>query len=134
MALPENATVEVAANFYAGLDAANQFFIGQDPDSAPRRYADLSAGLREMIELLAWSPASGRPARFFSTKSAQARMRVETVMALARQAGLPGLREYPVGRHIVLYAHSDTRVVLLAMKHQRQLAYAVADDAVNGPR
>jgi hypothetical protein len=125
MALSKNATVEVAANFYIGLDAARQFFIEQDTDSAPMRYAELSAGLREMIGLLEWSPASGRPARFFSAKSAQARMRAQAVMTLARQLGLSSLREYMIGGHIVLYANSETQVVLLAMKHQRQLTYTV---------
>jgi len=36
---------------------------------------------------------------------------------------LPNLREYIVNRHIVLYAHSEVEVVLLALKHQRQLTY-----------
>ena len=45
-------------------------------------------------------------------------------MQLAEQAGLPSLREYVVSQHIVLYAHSNSDVVLLAIKHQRQLVYA----------
>lgn len=45
-------------------------------------------------------------------------------MLLAEQAGLPDLREYVVGQHIVLYAHSITDVVLLAIKHPRQLVYS----------
>ena len=42
---------------------------------------------------------------------------------LATKAGLPNLREYLVSRHMVLYAHSEAEVVLLALKHQRQLTY-----------
>jgi hypothetical protein len=76
-----------------------------------------------MVTVLSWSPASGRPARFFSGRSAQARLRVQAVQQLAVQAGLPYLREYIVNRHIVLYAHSEAEVVLLALKHQRQLTY-----------
>ena len=53
----------------------------------------------------------------------QARLRVEAVQQLAVQAALPDLREYVVGQHIVLYAHSEVEVVLLALKHQRQLTY-----------
>ena len=45
-------------------------------------------------------------------------------MQLAAQAGLPGIRESIVGQHIALYAHSDTEVVLLALKNQRQLMYS----------
>ena len=115
--------VEAAPNFISNLEAAYQFFVEQDPDSANERFRKLKAELREMVTLLSWSPASGHPARFFSGRSAQARLRAQTVQQLAAQAGLPHLREYLVRRHIILYAHSDVDVVLLALKHQRQLTY-----------
>ena len=125
MTLPIIARVEAAPNFLSNLQAAHQFFIEQDADSATERFRKLKAELREMIAVLSWSPASGHPARFFTARSAQARLRVQTVQQLAAQAGLPYLREYLVSRHIVLYAHSDAQVVLLALKHQRQLTYLV---------
>lgn len=125
MALPLNAKVEAAPNFLANLDAAHQFFQLQDTGSADTRLAKLKADLWEMITILAWSPASGRPARFLSAKSAQATMKANAIQQLAEQAGLPHLREYVVGQQfIVLYAHSETDVVLLAIKHQRQLMYS----------
>ena len=125
MVLPLNAKVEAAPNFLANLDAAHQFFQIQDADSADVRLAKLKEDLRDMIAILAWSPASGRPARFLSAKSAQATLKANAVQQLAEQAGLPSLREYVVGQQfIVLYAHSDTDVVLLALKHQRQLMYS----------
>ena len=124
MALPQNAKVEAAPNFLANLDAAYQFFQLQDADSADARLVKLKAGLREMVAILAWSPAGGRPARFLDAKSAQARLKTEAVMQLAIQAELPNLREYVINQHIVLYAHSETEVVLLALKHQRQLVYS----------
>ena len=125
MALPINAKVEAAPNFLANLDAAHQFFQVQDADTADARLAKLKEGLREMIAILAWSPASGRPARFLSAKSAQATLKANAVQQLAEQAGLPSLREYVVGQQfIVLYAHSEAEVVLLAIKHQRQLMYS----------
>jgi len=125
MALPLNAKVEAAPNFLTNLDSAHQFFQIQDADSADGRLSKLKADLREMIDILAWSPASGRPARFLSAKSAQATLKANAVQQLAEQAGLPSLREYVVGQQfIVLYAHSDTEVVLLALKHQRQLMYS----------
>jgi plasmid stabilization system protein ParE len=77
-----------------------------------------------MVSILSWSPASGHPARFMSGRSVQARLRTESVYKLAVQAGLPSLREYIVGSYVVLYAHSDVEVVLLAIKHQRQLIYS----------
>lgn len=125
MALPISAKVEAAPNFLANLDAAHQFFQVQDADSAESRLIKLKEDLREMIAILAWSPASGRPARFLSAKSAQATLKTNAVQQQAEQAGLPNLREYVVGQQfIVLYAHSDTDVVLLAVKHQRQLVYS----------
>lgn len=124
MALPLHAKIEAAPNFLENLGAAHQFFQLQDADTADARLIRLKADLREMVAVLAWSPASGRPARFLSPKSAQAKLKTNAVLQLAEQAGLPALREYVVGQHIVLYAHSDTDVVLLALKHQRQLVYS----------
>jgi hypothetical protein len=124
MALPANARVEAAENFLANLDAVHRFFIEQDTTTAAARLATLKGELREMVSVLSWSPARGRPARFFAARSAQVRLRTEALMHLAREAGLPDLREYVLGQHIVLYAHSPTDVVLLALKHQRQLSYA----------
>lgn len=124
MALPIHAKVEAAPNFLANLNAAHQFFLIQDADTADARLTRLKADLREMIAILAWSPVSGRPARFLTAKSVQAALKANAVQKLAGQAGLPSLREYVVGQHIVLYAHSETHAVLLALKHQRQLMYS----------
>lgn len=124
MVLPVNAKVEAAPNFLTNLAAVQQFFQAQDADTAEARLVQLKAALREMIAVLAWSPASGRPARFLAAKSVQARLKASAVQQLAEQAGLPHLREYVVGQHIVLYAHSDFDVVLLALKHPRQLVYS----------
>ena len=118
------AKIEAAPNFLRNLEAAHLFFIEQDVDSATERFRKLKEELREMIAVVSWSPASGRPARFLGGRSAQARLRAESVQALATEAGLPNLREYVLNRHIVLYAHSDVQVVFLALKHQRQLRYS----------
>lgn len=123
MTLPIRARVEAAPNFISNLKDAHQFFVEQDADSASERFRKLKAELREMVTVLSWSPASGHPARFFTARSAQARLRTQAVQQLAVQAGLQNLREYIVNRHIVLYAHSEVEVVLLALKHQRQLTY-----------
>ena len=125
MVLPITVKVEATPNFLANLDEAYAFFKAQVSDSADFRLEKLKSELRDMIPIIAWSPASGRPARFLSGKSAQACVRTETVLRLAQSVGLPFLREYVVGQHIVLYAHSETDAVLLALKHQRQLTYFV---------
>ena len=128
MSLPENARVEATPNFLENLEAAHQFFVFQDVDSAVSRLTKLKSELREMVNILSWSPASGRPARFLAAKSAQAQLKADAVQRLAEQAGLPDLREFIVGQHVVLYAHSETEVVLLAIKHQRQLIYSAAEN------
>jgi hypothetical protein len=123
MTLPVTAQVEAVPNFLGNLEEARLFFVAQDADTATERLRKLKAALREMVAVLSWSPASGHPARFLTGRSAQARLRAQAIQQLAAQAGLPHLREYLVNRHIVLYAHSETEVVLLALKHQRQLIY-----------
>ena len=110
MASSRNARVEATPNFLANLEAARRFFLLQDADSACARLGVLKAGLREMVAVLAWSPSAGRPARFLSAKSAQARLKLEVVRQLAEQTGLATLREYIVDRHIVLYAHSEIEI------------------------
>lgn len=124
MTVPVNARVEAAPNFLTNLEAAHAFFALQDADSADLRLRKLKSDLREMISVLSWSPGSGRLARFLTARSAQARLRSETILHLSEQLHLPFLREFVVGQHIVLYAHSDFEVVLLALKDQRQLIYS----------
>ncbi len=124
MVLPVNAKVGAAPNFTFNLEEARAFFVLQDAESAASRFVKLKSELREMRAMLNWSPACGRHARFLNSHSAQARLRAESILELAKQVGLPTLREYVVANHVVLYAHSDSEVILLALKHQRQLAYS----------
>ncbi len=118
-----SAQVSAAPHFAGCLQAVHAFMLEQDAASAPARLAQLKRELRDMKTLLAWSPASGRPARFLHPNSAQASLRLAAVQKLAQSAGLPHLREYVIGSHVVLYAHSDTEVVLLSLKHHRQLTF-----------
>jgi plasmid stabilization system protein ParE len=127
MTLPERASVAAAPNFLANLEAARLFLVKQDATSAGERFRKLKQELREMVSVLSWSPAGGRPARFLTRRSVQARLRAGSVQNLATQVGLPNLREFVLGRYIVLYAHAETEVVLLALKHQRQLIYFTED-------
>ncbi len=124
MALPVNARVDAAPNFAANLEQVGAFFVAQDAATAPARLSQLKSELRDMKRILSWSPTAGRPARFLNGNSVQAQMRTASVLQLASQAGLPFLREYVVAQHVVLYAHSDSDVLLLALKHHRQLAYS----------
>ena len=119
----DSAQVSAAPHFAECLLAIHAFMVEQDATSAPARLVQIKRELREMKTLLAWSPASGRPARFLSPNSAQASLRLAAVQQLAQSAGLPHLREYVMGSYVVHYAHSDTEVVLLSLKHHRQLSY-----------
>ena len=112
-----------APHFADCLLAVHAFMVEQDAATAPARLAQLKRDLREMKTLLAWSPAAGRPARFLKPNSAQASLRLPAVQQLAQSANLPHLREFVIGSHLVLYAHSDTEVVLLSIKHHRQLTH-----------
>jgi hypothetical protein len=123
--LTQRASVAATRHFAACLEEARALFVEQDETSADERFRALPAELREMTETLGWAPAGGRPARFFAGRSVQARIRAHKVQPLADEAGLPHLREYVLKHHVVLYAHSSDRVVLLAMRHQKQLSYAV---------
>ena len=118
-----SAQLSAAPHFADCLQAVQAFMVEQDAASAPARFAQLKRDLREMKTLLAWSPAGGRPERFLRPNSAQASLRLAAVQQLAQSAGLPQLREYVIGSHVVLYAHSDTEFVLLSLKHHRQLSY-----------
>ena len=124
MALPANARIGAAPNFAFNLEAVRAFLVAQDAATAPTRLTQLKTELREMKRILSWSPTAGRPARFLKGQSAQAQLRTAAVLPLAIQARLPFLREYVVAQHVVLYAHSDSEVMLLALKHHRQLAYS----------
>jgi hypothetical protein len=125
MPLPITAVVDAAPSFLKRLPEIHQFFREQDLGSADARLARLKTDLQKMVEILGWSPGSGRPARFSSVRSAQGMLYREEVQAKAVSAGVPMLREYIVGDFVVLYAHSEKEVVLLSLRHQRQLRFSV---------
>jgi len=125
MSLPVNATVQAAQSYVLNVRTAYEFLLQQDATSADGRYAALLAQLKEARDLLRWNPASGRPTRFLAAKSGQGRALASRAKALAAAHGVPELRELVVKPYILLYAHSADRVVLLALKHERQLVFQV---------
>jgi hypothetical protein len=66
---------------------------------------------------------SGRPARFLAAKSGQGLALASRAKDLAAGHGVPELRELVVKPYVLLYAHSTDCVVLLALKHERQLGF-----------
>jgi hypothetical protein len=123
MSLPANARVRAAQSFVRNVRSAQDFLRQQDSASADTRYAALLARLNEARELLRWNPAAGRPARFTQSHSAQGQSQAARALALAAEFGVPQLRELVVKPYVLLYAHDADRVVLLSLKHERQLMF-----------
>jgi hypothetical protein len=123
VSLPVNAALQAAQSYVRNVRAAQEFLAQQDANSAELRSTRLMADLRQAHDLLRRNPASGRPARFLSANSAQAQTLAARAQALATAHGVPHLRELVVKPYLLLYAHSADRVVLLALKHERQLVF-----------
>jgi len=128
--MPVNARVRAVPNFLACLQAARSFMDEQDAASASARFKKLQAEVVKARALLAFAPTSGRPARFLEAKSGWGQFQAEQARQLALELGRPELRELVLARHVVLYAHSQREVVLLSMRHERQLAYRLPDRSV----
>jgi hypothetical protein len=123
VSIPVNARVRAAPNFLTCLRAARSFMIEQDAASAPRRFQKLQAELVKARSLLSFSPTSGRSARFLDAKTGWGQFQAQQAVQLARAIGMPELRELVLSRHLVLYAHSEQDVLLLSLRHERQLGY-----------
>lgn len=123
MPLPVNATIQAAQTYGLNVRAAHAFMAQQDATTAEARYARLLSDLQKVRDLLRWNPASGRPARFLSAQSGQARVQASRATARAAEHGVPELRELVVKPCVLLYAHGADRVVLLALRHERQLVF-----------
>ena len=123
MSIPINAKIRAVPNFRACLGAAHSFMVEQDAASAPARFEKLQAELVRARGLLAFAPTSGRPARFLAARTGWGQYQAQQAVELARALGMPQLRELVLARHVVLYAHSERDVVLLALRHERQLGY-----------
>lgn len=125
MSIPVNARVRAVPNFLVCLNAARSFMEVQDAASAPVRFKKLQAEVLKAWALLSFAPTSGRPARFLDAKSGWGQFQAEQARQIAQALGLPELRELVLARHVVLYAHSEGEVVLLSLRHERQLGYGL---------
>lgn len=123
MSIPVNAKVRAAPNFLACLRVAQGFMVERDAASAPARFEKLQAELVKARGLLSFSPTSGRPARFLDARTGWGQFQAQQAVQLARAIGMPDLRELVLARHVVLYAHSERDVLLLSLRHERQLGY-----------
>lgn len=126
MPLPVNARIQAAQSFVRNVRAAQDFLVQQDAATAEARYDALLARLKEAREHLRWNPGAGRPARFLDARSAQGHALAARAKALAAAHGVPALRELVVKPYVLLYAHGKDRVVLLALKHEREFLFQIA--------
>lgn len=126
MPLPVHARIQAAQSFVRSVRSAHEFMVQQDGTRAETRYRALLARLEEAREHLRWNPAAGRPARFLDVHSHQGQAMAARAVALATLHGMPQLRELVVKPYVLLYAHGKDRVVLLALKHERQLVFQLA--------
>ena len=123
MSIPVNAKVRAVPNFLACLRATRGFMVEQGAVSAAARFEELQAELVRARSLLSFAPASGRPARFLGAKTGWGQYQAQQAVQLAQALGMPELRELVLARHVMLYAHSERDVLLLSLRHQRQLGY-----------
>lgn len=97
--------------------------VERDAASAPARFEKLQAELVKARGLLSFSPTSGRPARFLDATTGWGQFQAQQAVQFARAIGMPDLRELVLARHVVLYAQSERDVLLLSLRHERQLGY-----------
>jgi plasmid stabilization system protein ParE len=116
--------IEVAASFERRFGAIAEFMREQDPESGQDRIERLERELFEFIEVVKLHPEIGRPVTALYAKSSEGQRRLLRVLNTVSELRLDGIREYVLHRHTILYAHSKTRLVLLSIRHQRELSYA----------
>ncbi|MPW22608.1 hypothetical protein GCT13_38780 [Paraburkholderia sp. CNPSo 3157] len=119
--------VEIADKFKEALDAVEEFMLVQDVLSAPRRANKLEEEIVDLISLLERHPHVGRPADFLSVTSTAAKDWLERVLQLAVSVGLTEFREFVLAPYVVLYACSESRVVVLSIRHEREAGYGTDD-------
>ena len=99
--------------------------VEQAAASVLGRFSKLQANLVNARRLLSFAPTSGRPARFLGAKTGWGQFKAQQALQLARERSLPELRELVLARHVVLYARSERDVLLLSLRHERQVGYSL---------
>jgi hypothetical protein len=120
--------VEIADKFIEALDAVEEFMLTQDMVSAPFRANKLESEIDNLIGLLEKHPKIGRPADFLSLTSSAAKIWLEQVQQQAAGVGLTEFREYVLPSYVVLYVCSDSHVIMLSIRHEREAGYAPSGD------
>ena len=120
MSLPH--TVHLTANFDRNLADVARFL---EAAQAPQAFdAVLDELLETVVPNLERFPDMGRrflsrPVRSIEASNALAKLQHQ--LAAIAQDGV--IREYVMAHYLVLYAHFDTRVYLLSIRHHKQLSF-----------
>jgi plasmid stabilization system protein ParE len=114
--------VRITANFERNLEEIARFLADAEARGAFDALLDCLA--EEVVPILERHPDIGRDFLARSACSAEAETRVKRLTtrlaAMGRQASI---REYVTAHYLVLYAHADDAVHLLAIRHHRQLSF-----------
>ena len=123
MANPSAASVRLSGPFESHIAEHYLFFERQDPDTAQARLDALVDRLLEGIGHIASHPEIGRPAWFLKATHPQAKAELTRAQALAEQYGVGQFRELVLKPYLMLYAHGESGIVVLGLRHGRQLLY-----------
>ena len=112
--------VRLAANFEANLAQIEAYLAEAE---TPQAYDELLDVLREtVIPNLERQPRMGRPLLDRPAQSVEGR---DAIDRLRKQIAGGELREYLTGDYLILYALIREFVILLSIKHHRQLSFAL---------
>lgn len=122
MANRNKIVVRFTGNFEANLTLIEIFWTeNEHPQGFDRLLDELS---ETVIPTLERFPAMGRPFLKSQAESVEALARLEKIESrIAKLDGKGELREYVMEEYLVLYAVLKSAIYLLAIKHQKQLAF-----------
>jgi plasmid stabilization system protein ParE len=115
--------VDVAESCSEALESIEDFMLARDVRSAAQRVEAAQAEILGFIELVKWHPKIGRLTGPIDGQFVKSRSQFERIVRKVPIAGLPEAREYVLSNHVIVYAHSDSRVLLLSIRHQKEFGY-----------
>jgi plasmid stabilization system protein ParE len=121
--VPGKLAVRLTSNFERNLADIERFLTESE---APQAYDTLLDELLDtVISNLERFPGIGRPFLANTAHSVETTNALEALHAKlsALTPDLDALREYILDHYVVLYAHIDANLYLLAIRHHRQLSF-----------
>ena len=114
--------VRITRNFERNLDEIEAFLTEAEmPDAFDQLLDELS---EHVIPTLERHPDIGRDYLAYSADSVEAQLKRETVIELLKAQDDSGsIREYVLKHYLILYLRLPESIHLLAIRHQRQLAF-----------